>query len=50
MLTGKQLAWVQLIGGLVAGWLGYQNNDWGVVVLAVVMLIISLHHFTSAKK
>ncbi len=39
------LAWVQLIGALLAGWFGWQGKDWGVLVLALVLVIMAVHHF-----
>jgi len=43
------MGWVQLIGSLIAGYFGYQDSNWGVLTLALVLLITSVHHFTSKK-
>jgi hypothetical protein len=42
MLDAKTLGWLGIIGGLVAGWLSW--GDWGVVVLALVVLLGGLSH------
>ncbi len=42
-MNPKTIGAIQLIGGLVAGWLGW--GDWAVVVLAAVFVLMSVHHF-----
>lgn len=46
----KTLGWIQLIGAIVAGWFGWQAQDWGVVILALVFLLMSFHHLGAGKK
>lgn len=41
----KTIGAVHLVGGLVAGWFGWQAQDWGVLTIALVMVVVSLHHF-----
>lgn len=43
MVSAKTLGAVQLIGGLLALWLGW--GDWAVVVLALVLVVMAVHHF-----
>ena len=45
----KTQGWIQLIGGLIAGWFGWQAQDYGVLVLAVVALVMSAHHLGGKK-
>lgn len=50
MLTSKQLAWLQLIGGLIAGWFAWQEMDYAAMIFAVLFLLVAFHHFTEGKK
>ena len=49
MINTKTLGVVQLIGALVAGYFGWMNTNWGVLVLAIVILVMGIHHLTSKK-
>ncbi|MBU0460611.1 MAG: hypothetical protein KJ597_00530 [Nanoarchaeota archaeon] len=46
----KVLGLIQFAGGILAGVLGWLNKDWAVVILAVVILIMGVHHLTEKKK
>lgn len=46
MLKSKQLAWLQLIGGVIAGWFAFQEMDYAAMIFAVLFLLMALHHFT----
>jgi len=45
-MESKTLGVIQLIGALLSGYLGYTDGNWGVVVIAVVLLVMSVHHLT----
>lgn len=45
-MDAKALGVIQLIGAVIAGYFGIQNKDWGVLALAIVVLIMAHHHFT----
>jgi len=38
-----------LIGGLVAGWMGWQAKDWTDVILSVLFLVSAWHHLMDKK-
>jgi len=46
----RTLAIIQLIGALIAGYFGYSDGNWGIVVLALVFLIMAVHHFQEKKE
>jgi len=46
MFSPKVLGGIQLVGAVIAGFLGWQNQDWGVLVLAIVFLATAFHHLT----
>lgn len=48
-MNPKTLGAIQLIGGLVAGWFGWQNSDWGVLTVAIVLLLMAMHHFMEKR-
>ncbi|MFC1685537.1 hypothetical protein ACFLZZ_00780 [Nanoarchaeota archaeon] len=50
MIEYKTMGWLQLIGAVVAGFFGYQDSNWGVLTLAIVLLLTSIHHLTTKKK
>ncbi|MBW2970440.1 hypothetical protein KY309_02000 [Candidatus Woesearchaeota archaeon] len=43
----KVLGGIQVIGGLIAGYFGW--GDWAIVVLALLFIIMGIHHFTEKK-
>jgi len=45
----KNLALVQLVGALIAGYLAYQVQRWDTVVLAVVFLIMAHGNYSGKK-
>ena len=51
MIDAKTLGWIKIVGAVVAGWLGWRAvpSDWGVVVLALVILIAGLSHAFGKK-
>ena len=50
MMDSKTIGIVQFFGAVIAGYFGWQSSDWGVLVLALVFLIMSAHHFTEENK
>jgi len=44
-MNAKLLGGVQLVGALIAGWFAWQGARWDSLVLALVFLIMSIHHF-----
>jgi hypothetical protein len=50
MIDAKTLGIVQLIGAVVAGYLGWQDASWGVLILAIVLLVTAGHHLTEETK
>lgn len=45
-MDSKTLGVVQLLGALISGYFGYTDGNWGVVVIAVVLLVMAVNHFT----
>jgi hypothetical protein len=52
MLDDKALTWVQIIGGLAAGWFAWQATRYDTLILALVVLLMgfSAHHNSGGKK
>jgi len=44
-MEAKVLGGIQLIGGLIAGWMGFNGGDWGVVIISIVLILMAIHHF-----
>jgi len=44
-MDSKTLGTVQLVGAVIAGWIGYQNMRWDSIVLALVFVISAIHHY-----
>lgn len=44
-MDSKTLGTVQLIGGIIAGWIGYQNMRWDSITLAAVLVVTAIHHY-----
>jgi len=49
MIDSKMMGWIQVVGAIVSGWFGYQSLDYGVLVLAVVVLTMGVHHLYKKK-
>ena len=40
----KTRGWIFIIGALIAGWMGYDQGNWAIVILALLFLISGWHH------
>ena len=50
IMDAKTVAWIQLIGAVVAGWMSWQAQDWPVLILAVVFLAMSINGLSGKKR
>ena len=49
-MNPKTLGVIQLIGAIIAGYLGYAAGDWAALILAILFLITSFHHLSEKRK
>jgi len=45
----KVLGAVQAAGGIVGAYFGWQNQDWGVLAIAIVLIVMAVHHLTEKE-
>jgi hypothetical protein len=49
-MDSKVLGGIQLVGALIAGWVGFQAQRWDSLVLALLFLVTAIHHLTEKTK
>jgi len=46
MFSPKVLGAIQSICAIVAGYFGWQTKSWGLLILALALIITAIHHLT----
>ncbi len=48
-MDSKTRGWIYVVGGLIAGWMGWQAKDWATLILSVLFLVSGYHHAFGKK-
>ena len=48
-LSSRGVGWVEVVGAAIAGTMAYTNEEWAVLILAVLFVVVGIFRVTEKK-